>query len=197
MLMEIALGKNFDQRGADSSTMHDPGGKTRIRLPGDVRGAAAFSDCGRYSYSLERDWTVVGAPPRTVVFIGMNPSVADASVQDPTCAKETGLARRWGFTRYVKGNMLDWRATSPKDLPHEPDIACSIFNLPAILDMVQSAEFVVLAYGVIHKRHAATVDRTIGALRATGKPLFCLGRNADGSAKHPLYLRNDVDLMAF
>ncbi|WP_397543062.1 DUF1643 domain-containing protein [Roseovarius salis] len=181
----------------DPDKLHDPGGKTRIALPEDVRGDARYSHCGRYRQLLERDWTPQGETPRTLMFVGLNPSVAGATHQDPTCARETDRARRLGYTRYLKGNILDWRATSPRDIPHDPDIACSPGNLPALLEMANQSEAIVLAYGRVHKRYAAIVDRMLKALRETGRPLVCLGLNKDGSPKHPLYIRNDAPLVPF
>ncbi|HKL54953.1 MAG: DUF1643 domain-containing protein [Roseovarius sp.] len=176
---------------------HDPGGKVRLRLPDGVIGGASFSDCGRYRQSLTRDWTPAGTPPRAVLFIGMNPSVAAAEVSDPTCHRELIFARDWGFTRYLKGNMLDWRATSPRDIPADPELACSPANIPALRDMAQESELIVMAYGKLHKRFQPVVQDVIGAMIASGKPLKCLGLNQDGSAKHPLYLRKDTALMDF
>ncbi|MCE8420968.1 DUF1643 domain-containing protein [Rhodovulum sulfidophilum] len=181
----------------DPSSLHDPGGKTRWSLPPGMRGSAVFSPCGRYRTRLERDWTAAGESPRTILFCGMNPSTADALVQDNTCAKETRRAAALGFTRYLKGNVLDYRVTNPKDLPKDPDLACSPGNLPAILAMAGEAELVVMAYGRLHKRYAGVVGGIIAALRETGKPLYCFGLNQDGSAKHPLYLRNDAPLLPF
>jgi hypothetical protein len=176
---------------------HDPGGKVRLRLPDGVVGGATFSPCGRYRQALTRDWTPEGIAPRAVLFIGMNPSVASAEVSDPTCHRELMFARDWGFTRYLKGNVLDWRATSPKDLPHDPDTAASPENLPALIEMAREAEIVVMAYGKLHKRYAGIVDAVIAAMRSEGHALKCLGRNKDGSAKHPLYLRKDSVLLDF
>ena len=176
---------------------HDPGGKVRLRLPDGVTGGATFSDCGRYRQALTRDWTLAGAAPRAVLFIGMNPSVADADASDPTCHRELMFARDWGFTRYLKGNVLDWRATSPGDIPHDPALACSPDNIPVLLDMAREAELVVMAYGKLHKRHQGSVAEVLRAVAAVGKPMKCLGLNKDGSAKHPLYLRKDTPLMAF
>ena len=184
-------------RPADPAALHDPGGATRWSLPLGMRGDAVFSDCGRYRQRLIRDWTPADAVPRAILFCGMNPSTADALVQDNTCAKETGRAMAMGFTRYLKGNVLDYRVTDPKLLPKDPALACSPANLPAILDMAAEAELVVMAYGRLHPRYAPTVDGIVAALRATGRPLWCFGRNQDGSAKHPLYLRKDAPLVPF
>ncbi|WP_104020120.1 DUF1643 domain-containing protein [Roseovarius nitratireducens] len=176
---------------------HDPGGKVRLRLPEGVRGEAGFSPCGRYRQSLSRDWTAPGEAPRAVLFVGMNPSVASASASDPTCHRELTFARDWGYTRYLKGNVLDWRATSPRDLPADPGEACSPANIPALVAMAQEAELVVMAYGRLHPRYAGTVRGAVAALAATGRPLKCFGLNKDGSAKHPLYLRKDAALAEF
>ncbi|MFK7940097.1 MAG: DUF1643 domain-containing protein [Roseovarius sp.] len=176
---------------------HNPGGKVKLRLPDGVIGGATFSDCGRYRQALTRDWTADGQPPRAVLFIGMNPSVADASVSDPTCHRELMFARDWGFTRYLKGNMLDWRATSPKDIPPDPGLACSDANIPLLVEMAHEAALVVMAYGKLHARFQPVVRSVFDAIDATGKPVQCLGVNKDGSAKHPLYLRKDTTLRAF
>jgi len=176
---------------------HDPGGKVRLGLPDGVTGTARFSECGRYRQMLGRDWTAPGAAPRTVLFVGMNPSVAAADISDPTCHRELIFARDWGFTRYLKGNVLDWRATAPRDLPADPDLACSLDNIPALTDMAQEAELIVMAYGKLHARFQPVVRAAVAAMAATGKPIKCLGLNKDGSAKHPLYLRKDTLLMDF
>lgn len=181
----------------DPDALHDPGGKTRIALPEGMRGDARYSPCGRYRYVLERDWTPAGAAPRTLMFVGLNPSVAGATHQDPTCARETDRARRLGYTRYLKGNVLDWRATSPRDIPHDPEIACSPGNLPALREMAAQSEAIVLAHGRVHPRYAGIVAGMLDVLRGTGRPLVCLGLNKDGSPKHPLYLRNDAPLIPY
>lgn len=182
---------------ADPDKLHDPGGKVRLKLPDGVRGGATFSECGRYRQALTRDWTPPDTEPRTVFFIGMNPSVAAADVSDPTCHRELGFAQRWGYTRYLKGNILDWRATSPGDIPGDPAEACSPANLPALVGMAMQAEIVVLAYGKLHRRYQGIVQNILTQIQATGRPMYCLGLNKDGSAKHPLYLRKDTELIPF
>ncbi|MEL6646692.1 MAG: DUF1643 domain-containing protein [Pseudomonadota bacterium] len=177
--------------------LHDPGGKVRLKLPNGVIGGARFSKCGRYRQALTRDWTAQGATPRAVLFVGMNPSVAAADVSDPTCHRELIFAQDWGFTRYLKGNVLDWRATSPKDIPHDPSEACSAENLPVLREMADEAELIIMAFGKLHKRHHGVLEAVTAAMVESGKPLQCLGLNKDGSAKHPLYLRKDTKPVSF
>lgn len=168
-----------------------------LPLPGDVAGSARFSVCGRYRLELGRDWTPAGTPPRTILFVGMNPSTAEADMDDPTCAKELRYARRWGYTRYLKGNMIAWRATSPSDIPPDLALAVSPGNLPALLDMAGRSEAILLAYGKLHGRFQGVVQETLAALAGTARPLMCLRVNRDGSASHPLYLNAELDPIPF
>lgn len=184
-------------RHAASQEVHDPGGRVRLRLSGDIRSDARFSDCGRYRLLLERDWTPEGAAPDTILWIGMNPSTADAEADDPTCRREVNFSIAWGHTRYLKANMLAWRATFPKDLPADPLTAQGAGTLQAILEAAAVASTVVLACGKLHQRYAGVVQSTIEALEAAGHTLWCLGWNGDGSPKHPLYLAKSTPLRMF
>ncbi len=177
--------------------MHDPGGRTRLRLPEGVAGSAQISECGRYRQSLSRNWTPSGSEPRAILFIGLNPSVADAEVSDPTCHRELTFARTWGYTRYLKGNILDWRATSPRDLPHDPFVARSPRNIQVLLGMAFHAELIVMATGNVPAQFAAIEEETREILRAPNRPFMCLGRNKTGYARHPLYLRKDTMLESY
>ena len=104
---------------------------------------------------------------------------------------------RWGHTRYLKTNMLAWRATFPKDLPTDADLAQGVGNLAAILGAAEGASRVVLACGKLHRRYAPAVEATVAALEAAGHRLFCLGLNGDGSPKHPLYLAKTTPIVPF
>ena len=179
------------------SHLHDPGGKTRLKLPDGVIGDAHFSQCGRYRHSLSRDWTKTGQSPKSILFVGLNPSVAGADVSDPTCHREMTFAKDWGFTRYLKANVLDWRATSPTDIPKDPDLARSAQNMATLAELAKESEIIVMASGNIHKRFLLIETETLTLLRNAGKPVKCLGINKSGHAKHPLYLRQDSQLIDF
>ena len=176
-----------------SADLHDPGGKVRLRLAEGVRGDAVMSADGRYR-QLMRRWL---GDDHYILFIGMNPSTADASVDDPTCAREWTFARREGFSAMVKCNVGDYRATDPKMLVAPGVEAVSPANIPAILEAAKGAGCVVLCHGKLNKALAPAGRELVQALRADGVALWCFGTNADGSPKHPLYLRADTPLLPF
>ncbi|QDH73266.1 DUF1643 domain-containing protein [Brevundimonas sp. M20] len=175
---------------------HDPGGKVRLALMPGVNGDAIFSADGRYR-QLMRRWLGPVFPDRYILFIGMNPSTADATVNDPTCAREWTFAQREGFDAMVKANVGDYRATDPKMLLAPGVEASSPDNLPAIRKAAAGAGLVVLCHGKLNKALAPAGKALIEALREDGIPLWCLGTNGDGSPKHPLYLRADTPLRPF
>ena len=56
--------------------------------------SADISDDGMYRYWLSRRLSM---GERTVLFVGLNPSTADATKDDPTIRRCVGFARAWGF----------------------------------------------------------------------------------------------------
>jgi len=175
---------------------HDPGGKVRLALMPGVKGDATFSADGRYR-QLMRRWTGNSFSIRYILFIGMNPSTADATANDPTCAREWTFANREGYTAMVKANVGDYRATDPKMLLAPGLVAVSDENLPAIRKAAAGADFVILCHGKLNKALAPAGRALVEALRADGVDLWCFGINGDGSPKHPLYLRADTPLVRY
>ncbi|KQX42654.1 hypothetical protein ASD04_01405 [Devosia sp. Root436] len=177
-------------------TAHDPGGKVRLRLLPGVHGDVVMSPDTRYRQRMRR-WLGDAFPERYILFIGMNPSTADATVDDPTCAREWTFARREGFSGMVKCNVGDYRATDPKMLVQPDIVAVSPANLPVIRQAASGADRVVLCHGKLNKALAPAGKTIVEALKADGVELWCFGTNADGSPKHPLYLRADTPLVRF
>lgn len=175
-------------------TQHDPGGKVRLALMAGVNGDAVFSVDGRHR-PLMRRWLGDTFPDRYLMFIGMNPSTADATVNDPTCAREWTFTQREGFDAMVKANVGDYRATHPKMLL-EPDVVVSSpANLPTIREQARGAARVILCHGKLNKALVPAGQALVQALTEDGIDLWCFGTNADGSPKHPLYLKGDTPLV--
>ena len=83
----------------------------------EVQMHADLSDCGTYRYWLSRAWgrSPVGGH-RSLAFIMLNPSTADAEQDDPTIRKCVGFARRFGYDAISIFNLYALRATDPKVL---------------------------------------------------------------------------------
>jgi hypothetical protein len=179
-----------------SHNLHDPGGKVRLKVNSEIRSEAIFSPCGRYRRLLKREWD--GAEKDGyILWIGMNPSTADVTVDDPTVFKEQKFTRRWGYGRFVKCNVMDYRATNPKMLLGDGIIPSSQENLQTIVDQATGAEIVVLAYGSLHKKLAHHGHAVTEALRAAGVKLYALKITSNGSPGHPLYLKDSSELIDY
>lgn len=155
-----------------------------------VKRDATFSPCRRYRYTLDIIWD--GAKPMAV-FIGLNPSTADETQDDPTIRRCRGFAERWGCGGMRMLNLFAFRATDPKmmkaeeaSIEHEPFrnwLATSVMTAPL------PVAHVVACWGA-HGSHLGRATQTIPTI----PDLQCLGRNADGSPRHPLYLKADMKL---
>ena len=175
----------------DEAEEHDPGGKIKTKLAAGIQGDAVFhGDYNRYRPQLRR-WTGEFFPQRFVMFLGMNASTARADVNDPTITREWGFTTRLGYTGFMKFNVADFRATFPEDLNKTPFSIRSELNIPMIRNGARNAELIIICHGKLLKILKPLAEETIRMIVADGhkKKLRCFGRNADGSAKHPLYLK--------
>jgi hypothetical protein len=79
---------------------------------------AIFSGDGLYRYWLSR--TIAPAGKR-VTFIGLNPSTADASKNDPTISRCINFAAQWGAATLIVVNLFAYRSTDPRALSRASD----------------------------------------------------------------------------
>ncbi len=164
---------------------------------------AIISACGRYRYRLDRDMGFLDGEP-IVGWMLHNPSTADASLDDPTSRRGIAFTRREGGRRMVFLNPWAGRATSPADLWRMPDPIgpTNDEHIREALSAIQaSGGIVIAAWGrvnppaIVRTSARRRLDAVREMIRAAGVPLFCLGVNADGSPKHPLYVRGDAPLI--
>jgi hypothetical protein len=151
--------------------------------------SAYLSPCRTWRYSLTRDVAPLTGDG-TVAFIGLNPSTADETTDDPTIRRCIDFARRWGYARLTMINLYAFRATDPRDLraasdPVGPDNDCTIAKVVGGVDLV------VVAWGV----HADS-ERAARVLALIGAP-HCLGTTKAGAPRHPLYVRATTRPQAF
>lgn len=146
--------------------------------------SAVFSPDRVYRYMLWRTW---GAGP-TVTFIGLNPSTADETVDDPTIRRCIGYAKAWGYGGLIMANLFALRATDPRVMLAHPE-PVGPANDDALRDCVARSELVVAAWGAdgAHRRRSSAVRAMLGG------QLHALGLTKNGEPKHPLYLRADLE----
>lgn len=173
---------------------HDPGGKTRLAMIPGVVGNAEFSPCGCYRHWLSRNWDwrlkTDGRCGPWALWIGMNPSTAEADVDDPTIRREMAFSKAMMIDVYVKVNVMDYRATDPKRLR---DVTPrSDRNLQFIKELADGAGKIICAWGALPKPLRRYADDVLTLLH--DKPLYCMGRTADGSPRHPLYLPGNASV---
>ena len=152
--------------------------------------SAALSPCGTFRLSLVRRWS---AGP-TLVWLGHNPSTADADLDDPTIRREVAFSAREGYGGLVKVNAMDMRATDPAALIAAGAVPSSPGNGDAIMCACAGRD-VIVATGSPHRRLSAYVEEAVRAAEAVARSVRCLGRNADRSGKHPLYVRGDAPFL--
>jgi hypothetical protein len=157
-----------------------------------VRGAQISSD-GRYRYLLGRQWS--DAPAAT--FIMLNPSTADADVDDPTVRRCIGFAASWGCGGLVVVNLYALRSTDPRALwsaddPVGPENDFYIASSARAFELPGAP--LVAAWGAHAK--ADRVDHVL-TIPGVADRLQCLGTTKAGAPRHPLYLRADAQLEAY
>lgn len=164
--------------------------------------SANLSECGTFRYFLVRRWD--NSLP-TLNFIMLNPSTADADIDDPTIRRCMQFARDNGYGGIIVTNLFAFRATDPKTLmaackeAYEYDLSTvhGPENEQWLEKGVASSKTVCCAWGA----HASTkyADPTFlhGLFERMDADVRCLGTSKDGYPKHPLYLRKDQPLVPF
>jgi hypothetical protein len=149
------------------------------RVTDFMHGSAVFSDCARYRYVLRRKWD---AGRRSVLFVGLNPSTADATLNDPTIRRCIRFAQDWGYGSLVMANLFAYRVTEPSLLPRVDDPVGPLNNRWLAM-LRKQADLVIAAWGV-HGTLLARNDQVLAQL----SEVHCLGLTKAGHPKHPLYL---------
>lgn len=154
---------------------------------------AILSEDGLYRYRL---WRVWDATIPHVVWILLNPSTADAAVDDPTLRRCMGFARAWGYGGVVLVNLYALRASDPAALLAHPLPQGTTNWLHIRQACVDPATGLVLCgwgAAAILKRPAdrdrANRITQHAAVWRDGE-VWCLGTTKEGWPKHPLYLAN-------
>jgi hypothetical protein len=153
---------------------------------------AVISDCGRYRYLLRRVWDF--KKPRALVDM-LNPSTADARMDDPTVKSVVRLTNALGFGSFEIANLYGWRETDPDALlacvdPVGPD------NDQIVAAAISRCDVTICAWGA-HKMAERRSRAMIELVRSLRPSAFCFGKTKAGAPKHPLYIKTGTALESY
>lgn len=159
---------------------------------------AIISPCGLYRYRLDR---YVQPEGPVIAYIGVNPSTADATVDDHTVRKWIGFTKKMGGSRFVVANLFGYRATDVEDLKRVDDPQGDA-NLLYLKQIVLEADIIVPCWGNRGKlpkglrSHPGLILSWIRSLvHDQGKQILTFGLTKGGDPKHPLTLGYETEMI--
>ena len=147
---------------------------------------ATFSPDRTYRYALWRIWDYTKTG---IAFVGLNPSTANESKDDPTIRRVISFAKSWGYGGVYMLNLFAYVTPYPVVLKQCEDPIKN--NDQYLRHYGFKADKVVFAWG-----NFDVFDRD-KYVKAMFRTAYCLGQNANGSPKHPLYIKSDTPLKPF
>ncbi|MEM8722907.1 MAG: DUF1643 domain-containing protein [Cyanobacteria bacterium P01_G01_bin.39] len=141
---------------------------------------------GSYRYLLWREWNTTS---KTISFIMLNPSRADATLNDPTITRCINFAKSWGYGKLEVVNLFAYRTSKPSLLKQATE-PIGKNNDRFILESVEKSDKVILAWGnhgTWQKQDLYTLE-----LLKNHNHLYSLGITKKGCPRHPLYLRSTI-----
>lgn len=148
--------------------------------------SATFSQCRKYRYVLTRVWDT---SKFRIAFVGLNPSTANETTDDPTIRRVVNFAKSFGYGGVYMLNLFAYVTPYPHELKQCED---PINNNDEYLKHYASlADKIVFCWGNFD---VFGRDKKVAAMFPNA---YCLGKNSNGSPKHPLYLKADTSLVPF
>jgi hypothetical protein len=155
-----------------------------------MNSGAIISEDGKYHYQLWRIWD--NTKP-LVLWIMLNPSTADADIDDPTIRRCIGFTRMWGYGGLYVGNLFAYRATNPKKLHSVYNPMGNPKNRIHLRFMREKTEKIICAWGSFKGKNIPYYYEVFRKYADN----YCLGTTKNGNPKHPLYLKSDSKLIEY
>lgn len=143
--------------------------------------SAVISPCERYRYALHRRWQIGNS---SVLWVMLNPSTADADIDDPTIRRCLVFSQAWSFDHLMVGNLYALRSTQPAAL-WTADDPVGPENDAHLRAMAKGAAQIICAWGANAKQSRA--DAVIALLREYA-PVCALPVRKPDSAGHGFYV---------
>ena len=154
-----------------------------------------ISLCGKYRYSLERDWSGKDNAPY-MLFVCINPSTADAVTDDATVRKCKGFAKITGYKRIFIANIYSYRTKDWNlllSLSQSERLGPDTDN--KLIELVSNAGLTAAAWGNLHDNLCKErADYVIKKIRKIC-PLYVLGLTCQGYPVHPSRYRYGMPIL--
>lgn len=161
-----------------------------------------FSADRLFRYTLWREWPAPepnlyytadphlayypGKHHEFLMVVGLNPSTADETKDDPTIRRCIGFAKAWGFGALCMTNLFAYRATDPrKMMGYSNPIGAE--NDRWLTAIAREASLVIAAWGT----KGEFLGRDSEVLKLLDN-LHCFRITTDGFPEHPLYMPADT-----
>lgn len=155
-------------------------------FPEKTDNGAKFSDDRKHRLVLWRIWH---PKKRLIMFIGLNPSTANATTNDATIRRITNMAKLWGYGGFYMLNLFTYISTDPKKLNiREGNHTDADFHLVTAATCVDK---IVCAWGNFN---VFGRDKEVKAMFTR---VYALHINKNGTPKHPLYVKTNTDLIDY
>ena len=149
---------------------------------------AIFSEDRKYRYALWRVWS----PNKPLLMaIGLNPSIASEIKDDPTITRLMSRAYKTGYGGFLMANLFALVSTDPKALLNNGNAVGELTDY-YIKEMVKLSKVQLCGWGSFKP----VIHRASEVYKILTNP-FCLGVNADGQPKHPLYISYDTPMVKY
>ena len=152
---------------------------------------ALVSGDGKYRYWLTRTWS---SGENILVWLMMNPSVADHHTDDSTVIRIQNFTREWGYDGLEVVNLFGFRATDPKHLHRAAKRGFDIVG-PRTNELLATTcrdKDVMVAWGNNASPYPERVKAVFHALVELDSNIYHMGVTMQKQPKHPLMLKGDT-----
>ncbi len=164
-------------------------------ITGTPESGAVFQTRRDYRYALWRKWD----PSKpSVLFVLLNPSIADEKETDPTLTRCLNFAKNWDYGEMFVGNLYALRATHPAALAKAKHPTGPLND--KYLELMQRrchASIVGWGNGPSGLHSLRERALKVNAMLSKTQQVMCLGRTNKGRPVHPLRVEGDKKPIPF
>lgn len=153
---------------------------------------AIISSCNKYRYQLTRKW---GESDEYVLFVALNPSIADDKIDDSTLKKCIGVSKMFGFDHLKLVNLFAYRDMNPMVMKNQDDPIGSE-NDKTIKDLAKDAKLIIICWGN-DGSYLGRSNEVLEILKPYKSKVRCIGKNKSGQPTHPSRASYPKELQEF